>query len=183
MFAKLRISRTGAALFGTFSLCGLLVFVPVSGGSALIQSAVLVVGLAWLSVIDLERMMLPDTLTLGLLGLGLTMGAAGGGDVLVARTMGAVSGYLLLAVLGWVFLRWRGVQGIGGGDAKLLAAGGAWLGWSLLPLVVLAASAMALATAPFLLRRVDDAGGGKVLPFGPFLAAGIWLGWCLVHRN
>lgn len=183
MPAKLRMSRIGVVLFGVFSLCGLLALVLVSGASVSLQSIVLVLGLSWLAVIDLERMILPDVLTLGLLAAGLGFAGLAGFDSVIARIIGSVCGYVLLAVLAWVFVRWRGVRGLGGGDAKLLAAGGAWLGWSHLPVAVLAASVMALASAPFMLRRVDEIGGRKALPFGPFLAAGIWLGWCLIHRN
>jgi leader peptidase (prepilin peptidase)/N-methyltransferase len=84
-----------------------------------------------------------------------------------------VAGYLGFRLLGAVFRRLRGREGLGQGDAKLLAAGGAWVGAWQLPDVLLAAACSALAYA-FRKGKPDAA---ERIPFGPFLAAGIWLMW------
>ncbi len=94
-------------------------------------------------------------------------------ETLTARAVGAACGYTGFALLAWAYRRLRGREGLGLGDAKLLAAGGAWLGAALLPDVLLAAAGTAILWA---LRRgpVDPAAR---VPFGPFLGAGIWVIW------
>lgn len=146
-------------------------------------SLILAGALAWLATIDVEKLLLPDLLTLPLLCCGLMHAGVEGKPELVSAVSGAVVGYVALAAVGYVFERVRGVKGIGGGDAKLLAAGGAWLGWMGLPVVVLTASLAGLAFAALRSSKLQRAGGAMVLPFGPFLAGGIWLGWCLIQRN
>ena len=139
-------------------------------------------GLGWalltLTLIDLRCQRLPDFLTLPLLlaGLGVTAGAWPA--ALPDSVVGAVLGYTALAVVGWLYRRVRGRVGLGLGDAKLLAAGGAWLSWQALPEIVLLAAGLALATAIGLhwLRRLPLSAATRV-PFGPFLAGAIWIGW------
>ncbi|TSA19684.1 MAG: prepilin peptidase [Betaproteobacteria bacterium] len=126
-----------------------------------------------LAVIDLETMLLPDRLTLGLLWLGLLLNLDGTfapvSVPLSEAVWGAVAGYGSLAGVAWAYARLAGREGLGLGDAKLLAALGAWLGWTVLPLLVLLASVMALIVglAAMLLGRADR---HTALPFGPFLA-------------
>jgi leader peptidase (prepilin peptidase)/N-methyltransferase len=127
--------------------------------------------------IDWKTMRLPDALTLPLLGLGLAASWTDSQAALLSGVIGAVAGYGALFALRVLYRRVRGREGLGQGDAKLLAAGGAWLGWQALPWVVLLAALLGLLLA--LVQRVR--GGGltaeTALPFGPALAFAIWIVW------
>jgi leader peptidase (prepilin peptidase)/N-methyltransferase len=129
-----------------------------------------------LAAIDGEWQLLPDTLTLPLLWLGLLGAVLGWTPALRASDaiIGAAAGYLSLWILYWGHRLLTKREGMGYGDFKLLAAGGAWLGWQALPQVALlaAASGLAYALTARLRGRLDP---GQALPFGPFLAAAIWL--------
>jgi len=137
--------------------------------------AALVMGFLWtllaLAVIDARTLLLPDRLTLGLLWVGLLANAAGygGGVFLPDAVFGAAAGYASLATVAWGYARLTGREGMGLGDAKLLAALGAWLGWMVLPLIVLLASLLALLVGGLALLR-GRADRHTALPFGPFLA-------------
>lgn len=137
--------------------------------------AALVMGFLWtllaLAVIDVRTLLLPDRLTLGLLWVGLLANALGYWGVvsLPDAVLGAVAGYASLAAVAWGYARLTGREGMGLGDAKLLAALGAWLGWMVLPLIVLLASLLALLVGGLALLR-GRANRHTALPFGPFLA-------------
>jgi leader peptidase (prepilin peptidase) / N-methyltransferase len=132
--------------------------------------------LAW---IDAGCFLLPDALTLPLVLAGLADAAAFAPRDLLTRSLGAIAGYAVLQAVAWAYRRLRGREGLGGGDAKLLAAAGAWVGVAGLPSVILLAAGAALAVA-FVLQL----GGARLhaqsaLPFGPFLALGMWVVWML----
>nr|WP_283318325.1 A24 family peptidase [Edwardsiella anguillarum]WHQ15286.1 A24 family peptidase [Edwardsiella anguillarum] len=97
-----------------------------------------------LALIDRASLLLPDALTQPLLWLGLIWNALSQPAYLPQAVFGAVAGYLTLWLIAWGFWRWRGVQGLGGGDVKLLAALGAWCGWPDLPALLLLASLLTL---------------------------------------
>lgn len=127
--------------------------------------------------IDVEHMLLPDVLTLPLLLAGLGAALVLDRDDIADHALGAVAGYLAFRAVGAAYRAWRGRTGLGSGDAKLLAAAGAWLGWQALPWVVLEASVAGIAAAliaRLLGRRV---GATTALPFGPFIAVAVWLVW------
>ena len=136
-----------------------------------VVAAALAVILGWAAWIDFKRMILPDWLTLPLIPAGLALAWAQE-QPLPERVIGAVAGYAAFAGIAWIYRRWRGRDGLGLGDAKLLAAAGAWTGWASLPSVVLVGSVTALVWV--LVARPDPQ---KPFPFGPFLAAGFWLVW------
>lgn len=164
-----------ATVFATLALIARYVF-PLPP-QTIFAGACLASFLVALSVIDVLRQRLPDVLTLPLLGLGLGLAAMSGHHALAWHAAAAGAGYLALRCIGWLFLQARGVPGLGGGDAKLLAAGGAWVGLEALPAAVLVAAVTALATvavARGLGRPVDRQ---CRIPFGPFLAVGIWCAW------
>jgi len=127
--------------------------------------------LAALMLFDLRRGRLPDWLTLPLAAAGLLH--AWRGDALAPAAAGCAAGFILFAGLGLCYRRLRGRDGLGGGDVKLAAAAGAWVGWQGLPSVVLLAAAAALALA---LAR-GRARPGERVPFGAYLAPAILLVW------
>ena len=135
-----------------------------------------------LAVLDLDRYWLPDRLTLPLLAAGLGVAAAGIGPGLKARAIGAGLGWGALAAIGWGYRRQRGHSGIGGGDPKLFAAMGAWIGWAMLPTVLLIASGGGLLLVAALAvsgRRITQT---TRIPFGPLLAVAGLAGWVVVAR-
>lgn len=141
------------------------------------QGTLLSVALCWASAVDLDRQILPDVLTIGLCAFGLAYAFLAGADQLVACLIGAFVGYGSFFILIRIYLSLRGRPGMGMGDAKLLAAAGAWLGWTALPYVVLVASGVCLfmtAAAGIAGRQVSL---GSKIAFGPFLAIAIWSIW------
>ncbi|MCC6468626.1 MAG: prepilin peptidase [Alphaproteobacteria bacterium] len=132
-----------------------------------------------LALIDARHFLLPDALTLPLMLAGLALGLAGGAHWPVGpaeAAIGAACGYLVLTALGFIYRRLRGRTGLGGGDAKLLAAAGAWTGWIGLPSVVLIAAVAALAwTVADAVARRRRIEAGQPVAFGVFLALGTWL--------
>ncbi|WP_250509500.1 A24 family peptidase [Caballeronia sp. GACF4] len=124
------------------------------------------------SLIDYDTRYLPDVLTLPLLWAGLIVNfGAGGFATLHDAVTGAIAGYLFLWCVYWLFKLARGVEGMGYGDFKLLAAIGAWLGWEALAQVVLI-SAVAGAAFGIVATWRGRMRFEEPLPFGPFLAAG-----------
>jgi leader peptidase (prepilin peptidase)/N-methyltransferase len=138
---------------------------------------VLAFALAWASVVDIDRFILPDLITLGLVLAGLGVALMLGPEALLHRAIGAVAGYGVLAGLALWYRRVRKREGLGLGDAKLLAAAGAWLGWAALPAVLLLASLSALVLFGLWSLRAGRIDASTPLPFGPFIAAGFWLAW------
>jgi leader peptidase (prepilin peptidase)/N-methyltransferase len=130
--------------------------------------------LAW---IDLRSWLLPDVLTLPLIVAGLAASFIFDPDQLTERALGAALGYASLMAIAALYRAWRGREGLGGGDAKLLAASGAWLGATTLPQVVLLAALSALAAAACLRFAGIRLGIHSALPFGPFLALATWALW------
>ena len=133
-----------------------------------------------LTFIDIDHQLLPDSLTLPLLwiGLGLSLwGTAGGPAPPVdprSSLIGAMAGYGGLWSVYHLFRALTGKEGMGYGDFKLCAALGAWLGWQmLLPVILIAAAAGAVIGIALIALRGRDR--STPIPFGPFLAAGAWL--------
>ena len=112
---------------------------------------------------------LPDSITLPLLWLGLLFNIGSTYVSLSSAVIGAVAGYLSLWSVYWAFKWATGKEGMGYGDFKLLAAIGAWLGWTMLPLTILLSSLVGAAIGIFM---IVFAGRGRSvpIPFGPYLA-------------
>jgi leader peptidase (prepilin peptidase)/N-methyltransferase len=127
--------------------------------------------------IDIRNWLLPDALTLPLVFAGLLAAVAFDLDQLVDRSLGAAAGYLSLLTITALYRRWRHREGLGGGDAKLLAAAGAWVGAAALPQVILLAALSGLAAAGCLRLAGVRLGAQSALPFGPFLAFATWFLW------
>ncbi|WP_207062639.1 A24 family peptidase [Motiliproteus sp. SC1-56] len=127
-----------------------------------------------LTLIDYDHQLLPDSLTLPLLWLGLIANAFGLITDLQSALWGAVFGYLTLWSVYWLFKLATGKEGMGYGDFKLLAALGAWMGWQSLPLIVILSSLVgALIGATALALQGRDR--SHPIPFGPFLAIAGWI--------
>lgn len=128
---------------------------------------------AWLLIamtfIDADTQLLPDDLTLSLLWLGLLVNLQNTFSTLDNAVIGAAAGYLSLWSVYWVFKLVTGKEGMGYGDFKLLAALGAWMGWSMLPLIILLSSAVG-AVIGISMMLFGRLGKGKPIPFGPYLA-------------
>jgi leader peptidase (prepilin peptidase) / N-methyltransferase len=129
--------------------------------------------------IDARTWLLPDPLTLPLVLAGLAEALVFDGDELAGRALGAAIGYLALRAVAYLYRRLRGRDGLGQGDAKLLAAAGAWVGAAALPQVVLLAALAALAAALCARLAGVRLGAFSALPFGPFLALATWVVWLL----
>ena len=120
---------------------------------------------------------MPDALTLPLVVAGLAAAVAFEPEGLTDRALGAVAGYLGLRAVGLLYSALRGREGLGHGDAKLLAAAGAWIGVRALPQVVLLAALAGLCAAACMRLAGIRLGAQSALPFGPFLAFATWLVW------
>jgi len=149
----------------------------VASGWAILIGCLLGWTLLALALIDARDKILPDALTLPLLAAGLLATLALDGAAIGDHAIGAIAGLTLFWAVGATFRRLRGYDGLGGGDAKLFAAAGAWLGWVALPSVLLIAAASGLAGA--LVMRLAGRGGrrGDEVAFGPYLCVGFWLVW------
>lgn len=121
--------------------------------------------------IDYDHMLLPDQLTYFTLWLGLFVAWLGGPVTLEDAVIGAIAGYLSLWSIFWAFKLLTGKEGMGYGDFKLLAAFGAWAGYQMLPVIVLAA-AFSGAVIGISLQLVKRKEQGQPIPFGPFLICG-----------
>ncbi|MDP3490389.1 MAG: prepilin peptidase [Phenylobacterium sp.] len=135
--------------------------------------------LAWqlllLALLDAEHLWLPRVLTVPLIVSGLAVAAAQGS--LAEHAIGAAIGFAGLSLLALAYRRLRGREGLGGGDAYLLAGGGAWCGALALPSILLIGALSGLAVVLIQRWRGQAVGGDQPLPFGVFLGIGVWLTW------
>lgn len=123
-----------------------------------------------MTCIDLDTQLLPDDLTLPLLWCGLLVNLNGAFVPLAEAVIGAVAGYLSLWSVYWLFKLTTGKEGMGYGDFKLLAALGAWLGWKMLPVIILLSSLVGALVGISLILFARH-GRDTPIPFGPYLAA------------
>jgi leader peptidase (prepilin peptidase)/N-methyltransferase len=122
-----------------------------------------------LAFIDLDTFYLPDDITLPLLWTGLLVNLGSAHVNLQSAVIGAAAGYLALWTVFWLFKLVTGKEGMGYGDFKLLAAIGAWLGWQVLPLVILLSSLVGALIGIGLMIFARH-GRETPIPFGPYLA-------------
>ena len=144
-------------------------------GSPQVVHVVFGLWLAILALVDLREMRLPNALTLPLAAAGLLVCALQRPEALGEHLLAALGAYGVLAGLAAAYRRTRGRDGLGLGDAKLLAAGGAWFGWRPLPLVVLGACGVAFAWFGWRALREGRAGLERPLPLGPPLCLALWI--------
>jgi leader peptidase (prepilin peptidase)/N-methyltransferase len=140
-------------------------------GTAALGALCLAWSLIALAFIDLDTQLLPDSITLPLLWVGLLFNLFGTFTDLHAAVIGAMAGYLILWTVYWLFKLLTGKDGMGFGDFKLLAAIGAWLGWKLLPAVILLSAGVGALVGIALILFARH-GRGTPIPFGPYLALG-----------
>jgi leader peptidase (prepilin peptidase)/N-methyltransferase len=137
-------------------------------------AGVLAIGFTWtliaLTFIDADTTLLPDSLTLPLLWVGLLANLQGAFAPLPDAVLGAAGGYLVLWSIYWLFKLATGKEGMGYGDFKLLAALGAWMGWKMLLPIVLISSVVG-AVVGIVLIVLARRGREVPIPFGPYLAA------------
>lgn len=138
-------------------------------GAEMIASAWLGGVLGWICVVDLRRFQIPDAASLGLIAFGLGFSPWSALVTPATALFSAALGYGMFAGIGALFFRWKGEDGLGLGDAKLLAAAGAWLGLRDLPVLVAIAAVSALAFAVLTRQRR--------IAFGPWLAGAFWVIW------
>lgn len=178
-----RCAHCGAALPRFYPLIELAALAVAVAAVTTLSGWLLVVscGLGWtlltLAAIDWRHFLLPDVLTLPLIPAGLAVAYGVDPGLVTTHAIGALAGFAAFATIGFTYQRLRHREGIGLGDAKLLAAAGAWLGWQALPGLVLMAALGALAVA---LART--AVGAKLsattrIAFGSYLALAFWLVW------
>jgi len=139
-----------------------------AGWSAM-GAILLIWSLIALTFIDFDTTYLPDSITLPLLWCGLLFNLGNTYSDLHSAVIGAMAGYLALWSVYWGFKLLTGKEGMGYGDFKLLAALGAWLGWQMLPLIILLSS-MVGAVVGILLIVLAKRGRDVPIPFGPYLA-------------
>lgn len=141
-----------------------------------VSGAAFGLALLLLIVLDAEHFWLPDVVVLPLLGLGLALGL---GDF-TSRAIGAGAGFAVLWSIAWLYRRGTGRDGMGAGDPKLFAAIGAWLGWPVLPLVLLGASVVGLALVMLDRLRGRSVARDTMLPLGALMAGVAWPLWLLL---
>jgi len=124
-----------------------------------------------LTFIDFDTQLLPDSITQPLIWLGLAFNIGGTFTDLQTAVIGAIAGYLSLWLVYWLFKFATGKEGMGFGDFKLLSAAGAWLGWQVLPVVILLSSVVGAAVGITLILFARH-GRHVPIPFGPYLAGG-----------
>ncbi len=166
-------------------LCVLVAFVAGGAGWFFVSAEKKVVGLfiaaclSWLTFVDIERKILPNVLTYGLIAGGLIWTFIFRPDALVHHISGAMGGFALFWLISFYYLKRRKKVGLGLGDAKLFAAAGAWLGWYALPSVMLISATTGLFYAVVRALVEKRWSPDMRIAFGPFLAVGFWIVWLL----
>lgn len=166
-YPAIELAALAVAIWAALVVSGWLVWASVALGWSLLAMA----------VIDQRHEILPDVLTLPLIPAGLLVAWAIDPGKLLDHAIGAAAGFLVFVAIAWTYHRLRGREGLGMGDAKLLAAAGAWLGWQGLPSVVVIGALSALALALARAAAGAKLSAGMRISFGPYLALGVWLVW------
>ena len=164
----IELAALGIAVWASLLASGWLLWVDCAFGWTLLA----------LAAIDQRHLVLPDVLVAPLVPAGLAVAYLTAPDALLDHALGVAAGFLSFAAVRLVYHRVRGKEGLGWGDAKLLAAAGAWLSWQALPSVVLVSAIAALAAALLARRwRGEALSPSTRVAFGPYLCLGTWLVW------
>lgn len=135
-----------------------------------------------LAALDVEHEWLPDRLTWPLLAAGLAAAWGGFGPSLESRLIGAAAGFASLFLIARLYRALRGREGLGGGDPKIFAAIGAWLGWMQLPFVLVGSGLVGIAFLLLKRLRGDDVAATDRLPLGALMALAAWPIWIVIVR-
>ena len=133
-----------------------------------------------LAAIDAAELWLPDELTLTLAAGGVVTGMLGAPPEPIERLIGGAAGFASLWLVATGYRRVRGREGLGGGDPKLFGAIGVWLGWRMLPAVLLIAALVGLGVAAVAALRGRDVAADTALPLGTFLAIAAYPAWLVM---
>ncbi|MDH5558944.1 MAG: A24 family peptidase [Alphaproteobacteria bacterium] len=167
-YPGIEIAALGVAIWAALTLpAPLLIWTGCLLGWSLLAAA----------VIDARHCLLPDVLVLPLIPAGILLQVWTMPEQWIDHLAGASIGFALFAAVGLFYRRVRRREGLGLGDAKLLAAAGAWVGWAGLPSVVLLGALFGIVTALIMRMAGREVGRVTELPFGPGLALAFWLVW------
>jgi leader peptidase (prepilin peptidase)/N-methyltransferase len=133
-----------------------------------------------LAALDIAAFWLPDRLTALLALAGIASATAGFDPAIEDRLIGGIAGYGALAALAWGYKAWCGREGMGGGDPKLLGAIGLWLGWRMLPAVLVIASLVGLGIVVFAQLTRRRIARDTAMPFGALLAVAAYPAWIVM---
>jgi leader peptidase (prepilin peptidase) / N-methyltransferase len=169
-----------SAFYPAIELAALAVAVwsaAIASGWLVAASSLLGWVLLALALTDIRSFLLPDFLTLPLLAAGLLVAQALDPSTTLPHVLGAAIGFFAIVAIRHAYWMLRGREGIGLGDAKLMAAAGAWVSWEGLPSVLLLAALGGLASALLRHYRKATIRATDRVAFGAFLCVGIWLVW------
>ena len=167
---KAPISARYPAVEALTGVLSALVVWKLGSGWAGLSALVFLYALVAMTFIDFDTQLLPDDLTYPLLWAGLLINVNGTFAPLQDAVIGAAAGYLALWSIYWLFKLATGKEGMGYGDFKLLAALGAWMGWTMLPTIILLSSVVGAVVGIALIVFAKH-GRNNPIPFGPYLAA------------
>ncbi|AEB08686.1 prepilin peptidase [Desulfobacca acetoxidans] len=158
------------------ALLTLALWIKFPGNILLLAYVPFALALLTLSVIDLEQGLLPDVITLPGIGFGLLSSLVFQELSFFSALVGALTGAAVFQGIAWIYAKWAGKQGMGGGDVKLLAMIGAFLGIQSLPWVIFLSASLGTLTGIILVlrkgRHPKETLRSLPIPFGPFLAIG-----------
>ena len=139
-----------------------------------LAALILTWSLVALTLIDAQKQILPDNITQPLLWLGIVVNLSGLFTPITSSIIGAIAGYLILWSIYHLFKIITGKEGMGYGDFKLLAVLGAWMGWEMLPLIIVLSSVVGaiVGIAMIVFKQHDKS---VPIPFGPYLAIAGWI--------
>ena len=169
-----KISARYPAIELLTAILSIIVTTIIGYDAALLPALVFTWFLIALSFIDIDHQLLPDNMTLPLLWIGLFFNLFGIFVPISDAVIGAIAGYLSLWSVFHIFRIITGKDGMGYGDFKLLAVFGAWMGWEILPLILLLAS-LSGAIISITLMAFKKLNAGNTIPFGPYLAIAAWI--------
>lgn len=167
VYPAVEVAAIAVALWAVLLASGLMVWATCLLGWTLIA----------LAVVDVQHHILPDFLTLSLVPIGLAVAAAEAPTTIVDHAIGMMVGFVFVAIVRQLYWFVRRREGIGLGDAKLLAAAGAWVAWQGLPSVVLIAACFGLGVTLLRSARSGHISVIEAVPFGAYLCLGIWVVW------
>lgn len=157
--------------------------IPPTTWLEVVFGCILAVLIFQLAIIDIQRMILPDGLTLVLAAIGIAQSLIIGRPKLFDSVLGALIGAVVFELLANLFRYVRGIEGLGRGDRKFVAAAGLWVGWQQLGLMMFIAATSALLFVTFQAIRNDDLEWSARIPFGPFLGLGTFATWLAALAN